>query len=126
MENEFIVVQHSRWSVKETMDRVQEALEKKSATIYTRIDQQAEAQKAGIQTTALEFLLFGNPAAGGHLMAANPLVALDLPLKLIAWQNEQGDTMVAFNDPALLSTRYGIAPQQLEKLNLKPLLTALL
>jgi uncharacterized protein (DUF302 family) len=77
------------YSVKETIDKLQALIEMNGATIYARIDQQAELKKAGIVIHPLEFLLFGNPVAGGRLMLENPVVALDLPLKIIAWEDDK-------------------------------------
>nr|GFA46883.1 hypothetical protein [Tanacetum cinerariifolium] len=87
-------VQPSPYTVPETIDRVQALLLSHGATIYTRIDQQAELRSVGQSIRPLQFLLFGNPRAGGPLLAANPLVALDLPLKIIAWENDQTQVIV--------------------------------
>ena len=80
-----IITKPSPYPVKETIDLLQAFLQQHGATIYARIDQQAELQKAGINIPPLEFIMFGNPKAGGPFMFENPVVALDLPLKVIAW-----------------------------------------
>ena len=82
MNPEGINIYPSKYSVRETTDRLQRFLEEHGATIYARIDQQDELKKTGQTIAALEFLMFGNPKAGGALMAQTPLVALDLPLKV--------------------------------------------
>jgi len=84
-----VITKPSPYSVKETIDRLQIFLQQHGATIYARIDQQAELQKAGINIPPLEFIMFGNPKAGGPVMVENPIAALDLPLKVIAWEDDQ-------------------------------------
>src|ERR1700743_1202555 len=112
--------------VKETIDRLQEFLQQHGATIYTRIDQQAEAQKAGQNLQHLEFIMFGNPKAGGPLMAENPLVALDLPLKVIAWEDKEKKVWVAYNNASYIEERYNLSHNENSPLNLDPLISKLL
>lgn len=103
-----ITIRPSPYSVKETIDRLQTFLQQHGATIYARIDQQAEVAKAGQSLLPLEFILFGNPKVGGLFMSENPLVALDLPLKIIAWQDEQQTVWIAYNDAAYIEARYSL------------------
>jgi len=110
MKNTGIITQQVAYSVKESIDKLQAAIEKNGATIYARIDQQAELKKAGITINPLEFLLFGNPVAGGRLMLENPVMALDLPLKIIAWEDEHRQTWLAYNEAAYISDRYALEP----------------
>jgi len=84
MKNIGVVTQESIYGVKKTINKLQTLIELNGTTIYIRIDQQAELKKVGIVIRPLEFLLFGNPVVGGRLMLENPVVALDLPLKVIA------------------------------------------
>jgi len=77
-----VTILPSPYTVTETIDRLQAFLEAHGATIYSRIDQQSEVSKAGLQMPPLEFILFGNPKAGGPIMIENPIAALDLPLKI--------------------------------------------
>jgi uncharacterized protein (DUF302 family) len=105
-----IVVRPSSYSVKETINGLQAFLLEHGATIYARIDQQSEANKAGQNLLPLEFLLFGNPKAGGPAMAKNPLVALDLPLKVIAWEDAHHQVWVAYNDAEYITERYSLSP----------------
>src|SRR6201986_2176024 len=91
-----VIIRPSGYSVKETIDRLQVFLLQHGATIYARIDQQAEVQKAGQNIPPLEFILFGNPKAGGPIMAENPLAALDLPLKAIAWEDKDGRAWLGY------------------------------
>ena len=103
-----IITRQSPYSVKETIDRLQAFLQAHGATIYARIDQQAELQKVGQSIPPLEFILFGNPKAGGPIMIENPIAALDLPLKVIAWEDDKKEVCVAFNDGVYLEDRYGL------------------
>jgi len=116
----------SPYPVKETIDRLQAFLQQHGATIYARIDQQAEVSKAGQNLGPLEFILFGNPKAGGPLMTENPLVALDLPLKVIAWGDNKHEVWVAFNDASYLENRYALAHNENSPLNLDPIISKLL
>jgi uncharacterized protein (DUF302 family) len=118
MNPEGVITRESKYSVKETIDRLQAFLQQHGATIYTRIDQQAEVQKAGLSLSPLEYLLFGNPKAGGALMAKNPLVALDLPLKVIAWEDAQNKIWISYNDARYIEDRYSILNTENTPLNL--------
>jgi uncharacterized protein (DUF302 family) len=116
----------SPYSVKETIDRLQAFLQQHGATIYARIDQQAEAMKTGQNLLPLEFIMFGNPKAGGALMAQNPLVALDLPLKVIAWEDGQKKVWLACNDAIYIEGRYALLHVNDSPLNLDPVISKIL
>jgi uncharacterized protein (DUF302 family) len=118
MNPEGVITHESKYSVKETIDRLREFLQQHGATIYARIDQQAEVQKAGLNLSPLEYLLFGNPKAGGALMTENPLVALDLPLKVIAWEDAQKKVWISYNDARYIEDRYSILNRENTPLNL--------
>ena len=107
-----VIIRESRYSVKETIDRMVKFLEQHGVTVYARINQQSEVQKAGIEISALEFILFGNPKVGGLIMEENPVAALDLPLKLIAWEDKEKKVWYAFNEANFLGERYSL-PQKL-------------
>lgn len=122
MSPEGVITRESKYSVKETIDRLQAFLQQHGATIYARIDQQAEVQKAGLTLIPLEYLLFGNPKAGGVLMAENSLVALDLPLKVIAWEDDQKKVWISYNDGAYIEKRYTLSHIENSPVNLDPLI----
>ena len=126
METKNIISKKSRLGVKETTDKFEGILTQKGITIYARINQQAEAAKAGIALKAIEFLLFGNPGKGGQVMAENPEAALDLPLKLLVWEDAQNQTWVSYNDPASLIERFSLAGQTAKLTDIEPLVTLLL
>jgi uncharacterized protein (DUF302 family) len=123
MNPEGVIIHESPYTVKETIGRLQNFLQQHGATIYARIDQQAEVQKTGGSLAPLEFILFGNPKAGGPLMTENPLIALDLPLKVIAWEDAQKKVWIAYNDGAYIENRYGIVHQGLSPLYLDALVS---
>lgn len=122
MNPEGINIYPSKYSVRETTDRLQRFLEEHGATIYARIDQQDELKKTGQTIAALEFLMFGNPKAGGALMAQTPLVALDLPLKVIAWEDDNSKVWVACNDAKYIEERYSLSHVENTPLNLDKLI----
>ena len=113
-----VQVRQSARNVKETIDRLQAFLQQHGVTIYARIDQQAEVARAGQHIGPLEFLMFGNPKAGGPVMAENPLAALDLPLKVIAWEDAQGQTWFAYNEEPYIRERFSLHPEITGPLNL--------
>ncbi len=117
-----VITKPSPYSVKESIDRLQAFLQQHGATIYARIDQQAELQKAGINIPPLEFVMFGNPKAGGPVMVENPIAALDLPLKIIAWQEEQKNVFIAYNDVLYIEERYSLSHNVNSPLNLDSLI----
>jgi uncharacterized protein (DUF302 family) len=123
MNPEGVITRESKYSVKESIDRLQEFLQQHGATIYARIDQQAEAQKAGLNLSPLEYLLFGNPKAGGVLMTENPLIALDLPLKVIAWEDAEKKVWISYNQGVYIEKRYALSHSENSPINLDPLIS---
>ena len=123
MNPEGVITRQSKYSVKETIDRLQGFLKQHGATLYARIDQQAEVQKTGLNIAPLEYLLFGNPKAGGVLMTQNPLIALDLPLKIIAWEDAQKKVWISYNHGSYLEKRYGLPPTENSPVYLDPLIS---
>jgi uncharacterized protein (DUF302 family) len=110
MENGIITLA-SNYAVKATMDRLENNLRAKGVNVFARIDQQAEAAKAGLSMNPLELLIFGNPKAGTLLMEAEPLSGLDLPLKAMAWQDDQNKVWLSYNSFSYLQQRYGLSDE---------------
>jgi uncharacterized protein (DUF302 family) len=121
-----IIIRSSPWSVKETIDRLVVILEDRKATIYARINQQSEAHNAGKEIPPLEFILFGNPKVGGLIMAENPIAALDLPLKIIAWMDAEKKVWVAYNSASYLEERYALSHDIMKPIDLDPLIIHLI
>ena len=103
-----VTIKPSPWSAKESIDKLEGFLKKAGVTIYARIDQQEELKKVGLSSGAIEFLLFGNPKAGGPVMLENPLAALELPLKVIAYEDAGGKAWIAYNQGSYIQERYGL------------------
>ena len=126
MDPKGITIKPSPFSVKETMDRLAAVLGERKVTIYARIDQQSEVHTAGKEIPPLEFILFGSPKAGGPIMGENPVVALDLPLKIIAWEDAAGKVWLAYNSAAYLEERHSLPHDLVRPLDLDPLVTHIL
>ncbi len=109
--NNGIITQPSPYSVTETIDRLEAMLQAKGITIFVRIDQRAEAKKVGLSLRPTQLLLFGNPKAGTPLMVAEPTIALDLPLKILAWEAADGEVWLSYNDPDYLKQRFSISDE---------------
>jgi len=97
----------SRFPVAETVERLRTLMTQRRMTIFATIDQRAAAREAGLDLRETVLILFGNPLAGTPVMDAVPLAALDLPLKILVW-DQDGRTLVSYLSPAALATRYGV------------------
>lgn len=109
---EGIVTRSSPFSVEETLVRLQEAIHSRNLTLFAHIDHSGEARRVGLKMQEAHVLIFGNPKGGTPLMIASPLLALDLPLKVLVWQSEENRVWVSSNSVAYLRDRYAI-PQEL-------------
>ena len=98
--------------MEETVTRLRQVLEAKGIKIFAMVDHSGEAEKAGLPMPNTKLIIFGNPKAGTPLMIASPLLALDLPLKVLVWQSEDERVWVSFTSAAYLKARYSL-PQEL-------------
>ena len=96
----------SRYSVSETIDRLEDLLRAKEIKIFIRLDQAAEAQAVGIAMRPMELLIFGDPRSGSPLMVEYPSLAIDLPLKALAWESKEEKVFLSFNSTAYLVERH--------------------
>jgi uncharacterized protein (DUF302 family) len=96
------------FTVAQAIDKVETALKLHGITIYARIDQRAEALKVGLSLNPLELLIFGNPKGGIPLIDANPLCALDLPLKILAWEDNQQKVWLSYSSFSYLQKRFDL------------------
>ena len=126
MDSKGITIRATPWSVRETIDRVVALLVERKITVYARINQQSEVQNAGLKIAPLEFVLFGNPKAGGPVMAENPVAALDLPLKIIAWEDAAKKVWIAYNAAAWLEDRHSLPHDLMRPLDLDALVANIL
>jgi len=83
-------------------------LEKKGVKVIARVDHAKAAAGVGIEMPPLQLLIFGNPKLGSPLMTSNPTVGIDLPMKMIAWQDAAGQVHLAYNQPKWIAHRHGI------------------
>jgi uncharacterized protein (DUF302 family) len=103
-----LVTVRSHHSVAATIDRLEAALKAAGVTVFARVDHAAGAQSVGMPLRPTLLLVFGNPRAGTPLMQANQTIGLDLPLKVLAWEDAQGAVWATYNDPAWLAARHGL------------------
>ena len=109
---EGIVTRPSPFSVEETLQRLQKIIQSRNLTLFAHIDHSGEARRVGLTMQEAHVLIFGSPKAGTPLMIASPLLALDLPLKVLVWQSEENRVWVSSNSVTYLRERYAI-PQEL-------------
>jgi uncharacterized protein (DUF302 family) len=103
-----LTVVESKFSVKETADRLAAAIEGKGLKLAARVDHAAGAKTAGLEMPPTEVLMFGNPKLGTPLMMANPEIAVELPMKMVIWQDQAGKVQVGYTAPDVLKDRYAI------------------
>jgi uncharacterized protein (DUF302 family) len=103
-----LVTLKSHFSVTETLDRFESAIRNKGMSVFARVDHRKGATGVGLELRPTEVLIFGNPKIGTLLMQGDQSAGIDLPLKALAWQDEQGAVWLSYNDPAWIVTRHGI------------------
>jgi uncharacterized protein (DUF302 family) len=98
----------SSFAAKETMDRLEAAVQGKGLTVFARVDHAAGAAAAGLPLRPTELLIFGNARGGTPLMQADQAVGIDLPLKALVYEDAGGKVWLAYNNPAWLAQRHGL------------------
>jgi uncharacterized protein (DUF302 family) len=93
---------------KETMDRLVAEIRAKGMNVFARIDHAAGAAEVGLKLRPTELILFGNALGGTPLMQSVQTVGIDLPLKVLVWQGEEGKTWVSYNEPRWIAQRHGV------------------
>jgi uncharacterized protein (DUF302 family) len=116
-----VIQVESHHTVSETLDRLENLLRERGVKIFARIDQQREAEAVGLTLRPTELLIFGNPKAGTPIMDSVPSITIDLPLKVAAWQREDGTTVIAYSGAEYLRSRHGLTPEQAQKLDVSAL-----
>jgi uncharacterized protein (DUF302 family) len=104
-----LVRKQSPHPVGETIDRLEAVVKEKGLTVFARIDHAAGAKKAGMDLRPTELIVFGSPKVGTPLMQAKQTMGLDLPLKVLAWQDEGGQVWLAYEAPADMGAAHGMA-----------------
>jgi uncharacterized protein (DUF302 family) len=102
----------SRQSVDKTLEKLQAMLRAKDVAVFALIDHSSEAAKVGMKMPPTKVLIFGNPKAGTPLMLAAPSLAIDLPLKILVWEDTRNKVWISYNTPEYLQKRHGV-PQEL-------------
>jgi uncharacterized protein (DUF302 family) len=111
-----IIDNPSNQSVDQTVEKLKAILQAKAVTLFALVDHSGEAEKAGMKMPPTKLFIFGNPKAGTPLMQAAPSIAIDLPLKILVWEDAQGKVWVSYNSPEYLQRRHGLPPELLQNI----------
>jgi uncharacterized protein (DUF302 family) len=103
-------------TVTETLARLETIVQTKGLAIVARIDHSGDAAKAGLKMQPTKLLIFGNAKSGTPLMIASPSVAIDLPLKALVWQDDDGKVWLSYNSPDYLKERHAIPENLLQNI----------
>lgn len=103
-----LITKKSPHSAEATLDRLERVLKDNGVNVAMRWDHAAKAADVDLELGATELLLFGNPALGSHMFTSEQTAGIDLPMKALAWTDEDGQTWLAYNDPEWLAERHGI------------------
>jgi len=106
--NTGIIDKASRHSVDETVERLKSTLQAKGVTVFATVDHSGEAEKVGLKMRPTKLVIFGSPKAGTPLMLAAPSIAIDLPLKILIWEDGKGKVWASYNSPQYLQERHGL------------------
>ena len=112
----WIVHVASHHSVDETVEKLKGILQTKGVALFALVDHSGEAEKVGMKMPPTKLLIFGNPKGGTPLMLAAPRAAIDLPLKILVWQDDQGKAWLSYNSPQYLQERHGFPKDLLQNI----------
>ncbi|MDX8464533.1 DUF302 domain-containing protein [Mesorhizobium sp. VK23B] len=104
-----LVSVESRFGVAETIDRLVETVTGAGLRVFARIDHAAGAHEISAPLRPTELLIFGHPKGGTPLMQDRQLAGIDLPIKALAWEDEQGKAWLSYNDTQWLAERHGLS-----------------
>src|SRR6266550_5476825 len=107
----------SNHSVDETVEKLMGILQAKGVTLFALVDHSGEAAKVDMKMRPTKLLIFGNPKGGTPVMLAAPSIAIDLPLKILIWEDAEGKVLVTYNSPAYLQERHNIPTELLPNLS---------
>ena len=99
-------------SVDQTVEKLEQILQANGVKLFALVDHSGEAESVGMHLRPTKLLIFGNPKAGTPLMIAAPGIAIDLPLKILVWEDADGKVWISYNSPRYLQARHGV-PQEL-------------
>jgi len=114
----------SQHSVDETVEKLKGILQSKGIQLFALVDHSGEAAKAGLKMRPTKLLIFGDPKAGTPLMLAAPSAAIDLPLKILVWEDPAGRVWLSFNAPEYLQKRHGFPANLIQNIAAAGLLAA--
>lgn len=108
----------SSFSPKETLDRVEAEIRAKGMSVFARVDHAAGAAEAGLELRPTSLVIFGNARGGTPLMQASQTAGIDLPLKVLVWQDAAGKTWLSYNEPSWIAQRHhlGIEAEIVDKM----------
>ena len=116
MTNNGIIDLPSNHPVDQTIEKLKNILQAKGVTVFALVDHSGEAEKVGMKMPPTKLLIFGSPKAGTPLMLASPRAAIDLPLKILVWEDAQGKVWVSYNSPAYLQQRHNLPADLLQNI----------
>jgi len=111
---EGIVDVASNYGVDQTVEKLRGLLQMKGITLFALVDHSGEAEKAGMKMPTTRLLIFGSPKAGTPIMLAAPSVAIDLPLKILVWEDDRQKVWISYNSPEYLQKRHGFPSELLQ------------
>ena len=114
-ENGIVTIPGHR-SVDETVQKLEGILQAKGVKLFALVDHSGEAEKAGMQMRPTRLLIFGSPKAGTPLMIASPGIAIDLPLKILVWEDAERRVWVSYNSPDYLQKRHELPPDLVQNI----------
>jgi len=104
--SDWVITKLSSRSVAETVDRLKRFIEVRGFTLFRVIDHSGQAERVGLQMPEMKLVMFGKPTAGAAVMLAAPLAGLDLPLKILVWEDGNGAVSVSYNSPGFMAEKY--------------------
>ena len=111
-----IITIPSGHSVDQTVEKLKGILQAKGVALFALVDHSGEAEKVGMKMRPTKLLIFGSPKAGTPLMLAAPSSAIDLPLKILIWEDAQGKAWISYNSPEYLRERHGLPHELLQNI----------
>ncbi len=103
-----LITKKSQFGPGETLDRLEVLLEGKGITVFARINHTQGAEGVGIDLRPTELLIFGNPKLGSHFFTSRQTAGIDLPMKVLVWEDVDGQVWLTYNDPQYIAGRHGI------------------
>jgi uncharacterized protein (DUF302 family) len=114
----------SNHSVDRTVERLKDILKAKGVSVFAMVDHSGEAEKAGLKMRPTKLLIFGSPKAGTPLMLAAPSLAIDLPLKILIREADDGKVWISYNSPNYLGKRHALPQELLQNITIVETLAA--